>query len=65
MYVCMCNPFTDKDVKTALQDSGVKKSVADVYKACSGGQTPCCGSCVCMVKDMVASHEQAELIAAE
>ncbi len=65
MYVCMCNPFTDKDVKNALQDDSVKKSAAHVYKACSGGQSPCCGSCVCMVKDMVATHKQSDLIAAE
>lgn len=65
MYVCMCNPFTDKDVKNALNDSRVKKSAAHVYKACSGGEKPCCGSCVCMVKDMVAAHEQTDLIAAE
>lgn len=54
MYICMCNPFTDKDVKNALQNDGVKKTAAGVYKACSGGEQPCCGTCMCMIKSMVA-----------
>lgn len=53
MYVCLCNPFTDKDVQNALSDSSVKKSPANIYKACSGGQQPCCGTCLCMIRDMV------------
>ncbi len=53
MYVCLCNPFTDKDVQNALSDASVKKSPAQIYKACSGGEQPCCGTCLCMIREMV------------
>ena len=33
MYVCMCNPFTDKDLDGALKDETVKKKTSAVYKA--------------------------------
>lgn len=60
MYVCLCNPFTDRDVKAALESDALpRKTAASVYKACSGGQKPCCGSCVCVIKDMVAGHKNA------
>lgn len=60
MYVCLCNPFTDRDVKAALEaPCAGKKTTASVYKACSGGQKPCCGSCVCVLKEMVANHNNA------
>lgn len=74
MYVCLCNPFTDRDVKAALEGPflGRKKTAGAVYKACTGGQKPCCGSCVCTLKEMVADHEAslenavpANLLAAE
>lgn len=73
MYVCLCNPFTDRDVKAALEDKSLtRKTAGTIYKACSGGQKPCCGSCVCMLKEMVANHEAslaetpaANLLAAE
>lgn len=55
MYVCLCNPFTDKDVKDAL-DSGAARTAGQVYKTCSGGQKPCCGTCLCMVRDIVKGH---------
>lgn len=57
MYVCLCNPFTDKDVHDALNNRAVRKTPAQVYKACAGGQKPCCGTCLCMVRDMVKSHK--------
>ena len=60
MYVCLCNPFTDRDVKAVLDDKSVtRKTAATVYKACTGGAKPCCGSCVCVLKEMVANHESA------
>lgn len=70
MYICLCNPFTDKDVKTALEDTSTgRKTPGKVYKACSGGQKPCCGTCICMLKDMVANHNAAagepDILAAE
>lgn len=59
MYVCMCNPFTDKDVKTALENPEVRNTPAQVYKACSGGKGPNCGSCVNFVKNMIVDHHSA------
>jgi bacterioferritin-associated ferredoxin len=59
MYVCLCNPFTDKDIKSALDNPSVRNTPAQVYKACSGGVQPCCGSCVCMIKDMIVEHQSA------
>jgi bacterioferritin-associated ferredoxin len=58
MYVCLCNPFTDKDVKTALENPEVRNTPAQVYKACAG-KGPNCGSCLCMVKDMIVDHQSA------
>jgi bacterioferritin-associated ferredoxin len=66
MYVCLCNPFTDKDVANVLRDASVRKTTAHVYKACAGGEKPCCGSCLCVIKDMVAHHQnQPDMLAAE
>lgn len=73
MYVCLCNPFTDRDVKAALDTlCPGKKTTGAVYKACTGGAKPCCGSCVCVLKEMVTNHNAsledmpaANLLAAE
>ena len=59
MYVCSCNPFTDKDVKNALENPDVRNTPAQIYKACSGGMGPNCGTCLCMVKDMIVDHQSA------
>lgn len=56
MYVCLCNPFTDKDVKSALESKTVRKTPGQIYKACAGGNKPCCGTCLCMVRDIVKAH---------
>lgn len=53
MYVCMCNPFTDKDLNRVLNDSSIPKTPAQVYKAASNGETPQCGTCLCMIREMV------------
>ena len=53
MYVCLCNPFTDKDVKEVLKQDHVKKTPAHIYKEASGGAKPCCGSCICTIREMV------------
>lgn len=58
MYVCLCNPFTDKDVKRVLDSGAVRKTPGAVYKACSGGVKPCCASCVCTVRDIMDAHDQ-------
>ena len=66
MYVCMCNPFTDKDLENALNDENVRKKTSSVYQACSGGEKPCCGTCICEVRDRVNEHnEKALALAAE
>ena len=66
MYVCLCNPFTDKDVDTALNDENIKNKASSVYKACSGGQQPCCGTCICEIRDRIDAHnEESLLLAAE
>lgn len=59
MYVCLCNPFSDKDVTRALENPCVRNTPAQIYKACSGGVKPCCGSCVCAIKDMIVDHHAA------
>lgn len=49
MYVCICNGFTEKDVKNAVGLGA--SSVAGVYKSmdCS----PQCGKCGCDIKGML------------
>lgn len=66
MYICSCNPFTDKDLDKALKDDTVLKKASHVYKACSGGVQPCCGTCVCEIRDRINAHnDEALLMAAE
>ncbi len=66
MYVCLCNPFTDKDLDNVLKDENVRKKTSDVYQACSGGEKPCCGTCICEVRDRVNKHNEKTLaLAAE
>ena len=57
MYVCMCNPFTDKDVKNALENPDICNTPAQIYKACAGGNGPNCGTCIHMVKDLIVDHQ--------
>jgi len=59
MYVCLCNPFTDKDVQRALESPEIRNTPAQIYKTCSGGKGPNCGSCMCFVKDMIVDHHSA------
>ncbi len=56
MYICICNPFTDKDVQKHLSACGQKTTPGRVYSACSGGEKVNCGNCTCMLKDMVDHH---------
>jgi len=58
MYVCLCNPFSDKDVKRALENPEIRNTPAQIYKACSG-TGPNCGSCMCTVKSMIVEHQSA------
>lgn len=59
MYICMCNPFTDKDVTKALENPDVKNTTAHIYKECSGGNGPSCGTCINAIKGMIVDHQSA------
>lgn len=59
MYVCICNPFTDKDVTKHLESHGQKTTVSRVYSACTEGEKMNCGNCACDLKTMVAHHNNA------
>jgi bacterioferritin-associated ferredoxin len=63
MYICSCNPFNDKTVKDCLGKAGDKSvRVAEIYRACSGGKKPQCGSCLPMLKEMVTDHNNAAAV---
>lgn len=57
MYLCLCNPFTDKDLKKTLAETEGKSSVSGAYKACSGGKKPQCCTCMKNIKAMVQAHQ--------
>ncbi|NCO04387.1 MAG: hypothetical protein GW903_09370 [Alphaproteobacteria bacterium] len=62
----MCNPFTDKELDSALKNDNVRKRPSDIYKACTGGEKPCCGTCICEIRDRICAHnEETFLLAAE
>ncbi len=49
MYVCLCNGFTDRQIRrTAEAGPG---SVSEVYRAL--GSAPKCGKCVPFVRDLL------------
>ncbi|HUK10314.1 MAG TPA: (2Fe-2S)-binding protein [Stellaceae bacterium] len=52
MYVCLCNGFTDRQVRTLAATA--QGSVACVYRAL--GVRPQCGKCVPIVKGIVREH---------
>jgi bacterioferritin-associated ferredoxin len=56
MYVCHCNPFTDHSVRDCLDKTPGKASVSKVYKACSGGNGPNCGTCLPTLIGMIREH---------
>lgn len=66
MIVCVCNGYSDKDIKRITQEGGVNTS-EDVYAALGG--TFCCGSCRCfadqLVEDNLAPASAGILLAAE
>lgn len=49
MIVCLCNAFTDRQVRAAYPTAGC--SAARVYRAL--GVKPKCGKCVPMVRQIV------------
>lgn len=48
MFVCLCNGFTERQVRECLEDGA--RSVAGVYR-CLG--KPQCGKCIGHVREMV------------
>lgn len=56
MYICICNPFTDTDVRNHLDTTKKSERVKDVYAACSGGAEINCGTCIGELKMIVDIH---------
>ncbi len=52
MYVCICNAFTDRQVKQHLKEGA--KSAACVFRA--RGCAPQCGKCVPTLREIVNEH---------
>jgi bacterioferritin-associated ferredoxin len=64
MWICHCNPFDDKAVKQCLDgQKGDFARVSSVYKACSGGKSPNCGTCIAHLQDMVMEHNREATVA--
>jgi bacterioferritin-associated ferredoxin len=59
MYVCLCNGFTDRQVRSLAATA--QGSVACVYRAL--GVRPQCGKCVPFVKGIVREHSDDTAIA--
>ncbi|HLS68188.1 MAG TPA: (2Fe-2S)-binding protein [Kiloniellales bacterium] len=53
MYVCLCNGFTCRDVRKAIQ--GGATSVGGVFRACDA--RPNCGKCKDVILDYLAEAE--------
>ena len=64
MWICHCNPFDDKAVKECLNgQKGDFARVSGVYKACSGGKSPNCGTCIAHLQEMVMEHNRQATVA--
>lgn len=53
MYVCLCNGYTDSEIKTAVRENGVR-SVDEAYASLGNGF--CCGACRDCAQDIVANE---------
>ena len=62
MYICLCNPFTDKEVRSYLGCCQGRASVGQVYRACSGGESPNCCSCMETLREMVRDHNTTQTV---
>lgn len=49
MYVCLCNGFTDRDVKSAVASGA--SAVSNVYS--SLGAAPQCAKCSAHIRDII------------
>ena len=54
MYVCICHPITDKQIKQVLQDGA--QTTAAVFR--HFGHKVQCGKCVPYVRGMVEEHRE-------
>ncbi|WP_448189071.1 (2Fe-2S)-binding protein [Azospirillum sp. sgz301742] len=54
MYVCICHPITDKQIRQVLNDGA--QTTAAVFR--HFGHKIQCGKCVPTVRDMVAEHRE-------
>ncbi|MBO6504197.1 MAG: (2Fe-2S)-binding protein [Kordiimonadaceae bacterium] len=50
MYVCLCNGYTDKEIKSAVRENGVK-TAEEAYLSLGNGF--CCGACTDCAKEIV------------
>ena len=53
MYVCMCNGYTDKDIRRVVQRGGVT-CATDAYAALGSGF--CCGTCKDCAEEVVSEE---------
>ncbi len=61
MYICVCNPFSDKDVQShfdAAAAQAERVTLNQTYAACSGGEpiNGDCHKCVQTLAGMVKDH---------
>jgi bacterioferritin-associated ferredoxin len=61
MYVCNCNGIRERDVHQAIE-AGAERP-ADVFRHCQGAAQ--CAKCVCDMRRLIQSTQQAFRIAAE
>ena len=59
MYVCLCNGFTDRDVKSAIADGA--QCVANIYD--SLGAPPQCAKCSIHIREII--REEATIATVE
>ena len=58
MKVCLCHPFSDKDAADYMNGKNGGCKVAEVYKACTGGENPNCCCCLETLKEIVTIHNR-------
>jgi bacterioferritin-associated ferredoxin len=56
MFVCLCKGVSDKKIRSLLE-SGVS-TVQGLMRSCQAGRD--CGSCICVLKDMVERSRQSQ-----
>lgn len=62
MIICQCRVISDKTVREKLNETCGRARVSDIYKKCSGGEQPQCGSCVSFMRDQVVDHNRKQAV---